>query len=257
MRLLCRLGEALALFLSALGILGSVAGVVGTWMCYQTVTEKVQTVAARLDGGLERVSTASENVRRAIEIARADVASVGNASVDLGGESEKSRRTARVLRTLILQQAGPHMDDLGGRLATLSDLAVAVASLLRSFQEFPAAPHFRLEPDQVQRRAEEVQQLSATLRRLETAIGDGDKGTGSGAVAGTTNAVDLILQRCQATVDEWQSDLDAAREDVARVKANVLGCLIDSAVAMTFLCLWFGAGQVSLFARALQWYRGA
>jgi hypothetical protein len=108
----------------------------------------------------------------------------------------------------------------------------------------------------LKRRTEKAQQLSATLRRLEAAVGEGDKETSHREVASATSQVDLVLQNCQAALDDWQSDLDAAHEDLARVKGQILGWLTYAAVAVTILCLWVGAGQVSLFARALRWCRG-
>jgi len=257
MGLLRRFGGGVVLLLSAVGIIVCVAGIVGTWMFYQRVSEKVQTISARLDVGLQRVSAANQNIRSAVAKARADVANVGQESADLGSGGEKGRRASRAIRTLIQQRAGPDIDELGGRLATLSDVSVAVSSLLESFQELPAARSLRVEPDQLQRRAEEARQLSATLRRLEAAVGDGDKETGSREVAAATSQMDLVLQNCQAAVDDWQSNLDAAREDLARVKGKILGWLTCAAVAVTLLCLWVGAGQVSLFARALWWCRSA
>jgi hypothetical protein len=255
MALLRRCCGALVLLLSAVGIICCVAGIIGTWMFYQRVSDKVQMISARLGIGLQRVSAANQNVRRAVEKARADVASVGKESADLGGGGEKSRRASRAVGTLIRQRAGPDLDDLGGRLATLSDVAVAVSSLLQSFQGLPTGRSFRVEPDQLKRRADEAQQLSATLRRLEAALGDGDKETSSREVAAATSQVDLVLQRCLSAVDDWQSDLDTAREDLARVKAEILGWLTYVAIAVTVVCLWVGAGQVSLFARALKWCR--
>jgi hypothetical protein len=256
MGLLRRLGGAVVLLLSAAGISCCAAAVIGTWMFYHRVAEKVQTISARLDDGLQRVSAANQNVRSAVAKARGDVANVGQESADLGGGGEKNRRAARALRALIQEQAGPNIDELGGRLATLSDASVAVSSLLQSFQELPSGRSLRVEPDQLKRRAEEAQQLSATLRRLGTAVGDGDKEASSREVAAVTSQVDLVLQRCLLAVDDWQSDLDAAREDLARVKGQILGWLRCAAVAVTVLCLWVGAGQVSLFAHALKWCRG-
>jgi hypothetical protein len=163
----------------------------------------------------------------------------------------------RALRAVIQQQAAPKIDDLGGRLATLSDAAVAVSSLLESIQEVPSAPRVRVEPDQLKRGADEAQRLSASLRRIEAALGDGEKGTGSREVAATTNEVDQVLEKCQVAVDGWQSDLDAASADLARVKARVVNWLTCVAIAMTVLLVWAGAGQVSLLGRALGWLKRA
>jgi hypothetical protein len=254
MRLLLRFGALMILLLSAVGIIGCASGIIGLWMFYPSVSDKAHTTLARLVVGLQRVSAANQNVRRAIERARADVATASKESADSGGGAEKGRRTSRALRTVI-QQAAPNIDDLGGRLATLSDAAAAVSSLLESFQGLPTGPRLRVEPDLLKRRADEAQQLSASLRRLEAALGDGEKGTSSQEVAARTREVDQVLEKCQVAMDSWQPDLDAALEDLARVKAQMATWLRFGAIAMTVLFVWAGAGQISLFGRALGWLK--
>jgi hypothetical protein len=256
MGLLRRLVGVVVLLLSIVGTVCCVAAIIGIWMFCQGASERVQRIADRLDAGLRRMSTANQNIQLAVGKARADVANVGKESADLGGSGKKSQRTARTIRALIQQQAGPDIDELGGRLATLSDSAIAVSSLLGSFQEVPLGQAPRIDSDQLKRRAEEARQLSSILRRLEVAVGDGDTANSRQEVAAATRKVDLVLQNCEATVDAWQSDLTAAGDDLAHVRAKVLGWLTCAAIAVTVLCLWVGAGQVSLLARALRWCGG-
>jgi hypothetical protein len=159
-----------------------------------------------------------------------------------------------VLRTVIPHQAAPNIDEVGGRLATLSDAAVAASSLLESFQELPTGPRVRVEPDLLKRRAEEVRQLSASLRRLDAALGDGEEGRSSREAA-ATNEVDHVLEKYQDAVDSWQPDLDAAREGPARVQAHVVSWQMYVAIAITVLLVWVAAGQISLFGRPLEWLK--
>jgi len=250
-----RLVGAVVLLLSTVATLSCVTGIIGIWMLSQGVSERVHRITNRLDAGLQRLSAANEDVQVAVGKARADVANVGKGSADFSGGGKKGRRAARTIRALLEQQAGPDMDELGGRLATLSDSAIAVSSLLASFQEVPLARASRIDSDQLKRRAHEARQLSSILRRLEVAVGDGDTETDRKEVGAATGEVDLFLQKCQATVDAWQSDLDATRDDLTHVKAKILGWLTCAAIAVTVLCSWVGAGQISLFAHALRWCR--
>jgi hypothetical protein len=257
MRLLRRFVAALVLLLSAAGIVCCVAGIVGIWAVFRDVSDRIGRMSDGLDAGLQRVSLAGQNAQRAVDRARADVANVSKESGDLGAKGEKGRRASRAVRALIQQQAGPNIDDVGGRLATLSDAAAAVSSLLQSFQELPLGERLRLEPEALQQRADDARQLSATLRRLEASVGDGDNEVSGQEVAAATSQVDVILRRCEEAVRNWQSDVEAAREGVARVKARVLGWLTWAAIALTALLAWVGLGQVSLFAHALRWCKGS
>jgi hypothetical protein len=251
-----RVGGAIALLLSIVGTVCCVAVIIGIWILHQGVVERVHRITERLDTGLLRVSVAGQNIQSAIGRARSDMANIDKESVDLG-RGEKSRRASRAIRTLLQQKAGPDLDDLSGRLATLSDAVAAVTSLLESLQELSARRLSRVEPDRWVLPTDEARQLSATVRRLEAVIGDGEKEASQADVAGATSEVDAILQRCQGAVENWQSDLTSARADLARVKGEIPGWITYAAIAATALCLWMGAGQISLFGRALRWARGA
>jgi hypothetical protein len=247
----------MVLLLSTVGVLCCVTGAIGVWIFHQRASQRVQNITARLDSGLERASVANQSAQGAVGKARAEVARVGKESTDLSGSGERNRGASRALRTLIQQQVGPNLNNLSGRLATLSDAAVAVATLLQNFQELATSRTGRIKPEQFERWGDEAQQLSGTLRRLEAVVSNGEKATTSREVGATTSAVDLILQQCQARLDVWQSELEAAREEVQDVKAEILGWLTPAAIVATLLCLWVAAGQISLFVHALRWYRGA
>jgi hypothetical protein len=241
------------LLLATLGTVGCVAASVGIWVAYAHVAQRVQRLADRLDTGRERAAAASQKVQLAVAKARADVADVRRESADLGAGGEKSRRAARATRALVQQQLRPDADSLGGRLATLSDAAAAASSLLESIQELPLGPAPRIDPEQLQCREEQAQELSTVLRRLEATVGDGDKETSSQEVAVATGQVDRVLEQCAETLADWQAEVDGARAGLARGNARVGGWLLGAAVVGTFLFLWAGAGQVCLFARGMRW----
>src|SRR5262245_38216519 len=113
MRFLRRLPGVIVLLLSGIGMFCWVAGIVGIWRFYQNASARVQKIAAGLDVGLQRAAAATQNVRRAVGKARAEVAEVGKESADLAGGGEKGRRASRALQTLIRQQVGPSIGDLG------------------------------------------------------------------------------------------------------------------------------------------------
>jgi hypothetical protein len=253
MRLLRRVVGVVVLLLSTVGIICCVAGIIGTWLTYHVLVESTQRIAERLDAGLERVSVANQNVREALTRAREDVANVNKESADLAAGGEKSRRASRAVRGLIQQKAGPDLDEFGGRLATLSEAAVAVSSLLQSVQEMPIGESIHVDPELLRLRAAEAYQLSATLRRLEPASGEGIGEIRSEDATDATRRVDLALSHCEEALNRWQSDLADARASVARVKERVLGWLQWTAIGLTVLLVWAGMGQLSLFGRAIRW----
>jgi hypothetical protein len=256
MKIIRRLAGLIATLISGVGIIICGAGIVGTWTCHHRVTEKVNAIWGKLDGGLERVSTASQNVRRASERARAELASVRTESAGLDGDREAKRRSALAVHALLQRKVGPNIDELGGRLGTLADTATAASSLLQTFQEVPLGRSSVIDPDELTRRAGEAQRLSAILQRLDDAVGDGDRLVGSIDVKSATSEVDLVLQRCQRAVEEWQTSVDLTRQRLGDLKEKIVGWLTWAAIVVTVLVAWVGAGQISLFAHGVKWCRG-
>jgi hypothetical protein len=241
---------AVVLALSSLGVVCCATGAVGVWVARRELSRRAETLDARVAVALERSSAANEGVRRALEKARADVRRVSKESAGLVPQPKENRRAAGLLRKQILSQVGPHIDDLGGQLATSSAAATAVASLLQSLQELPLGDAGPI----LGRAADQASQLSAALRKLQAAIGEGDEAAGR-EVAAAAAEMDRVLQKCQATTEDWQSDLDAARERQARLRARLPGWLVLGAVAVTALGAWVGVSQVSLAAHAWKWLR--
>jgi hypothetical protein len=255
MKFFVRILGAFFLVLSTVGTVCCAAGIIGIWIGRPAAAQRIEKIDARLGAGIQRASSATREVQRALQKARADVDRVGKESAGLGTDPTKDRAKVGLLRNMIDRQLGPNINNLGGRLAVLSDASVAAASLLRSVQELPLARAGRIDPDKLERATEQAVQLSAALQKLHTTIGEGDKTLGEREVASAANGVDLMLQRCQETVDDWQSHLDAAHEDLAYFEAHVGSWLTLATIAGTVLCAWISVGQISLFAHAWKWFR--
>jgi hypothetical protein len=251
-----RLTGLVTVLLSAIGAIGCIAVAVGVWVVYQGVAERVQRVSDKLDVALKQVATATDTVQRVLGKARADLAQVTKESGNLDAGGDKSKLAARTVRALLREQTEPTLDELGGRLATMADAAVVVSSLLQSLEDLPVAQQFGLDPEQLKQRANDAQRLSGILRRLEGAIGDGDK-EGARQVAAAARDVNAVLEDCSAAVGNWQSELSTARARLAQVKADVLGWMIYAAIGLSVLALWMAAGQVCLLSRGLRWCRSS
>ncbi len=257
MSLLRRFVGTLVALLSTVGIVCCVAGIVGIWMFHQSVSAKVENITARLDGGLQRVSIANQNLQRALEQARSSMGKVSKESTALGSGEEKNRRARSTLRNLVLQQVGPNINNLGVQLATFSDAAAAVSSLLGSFQELPLGKTSFTKFDKMEDWRVQTAQLADTLERLETVVGDGNKESSGQEIAAASSAVDLALQRCQQKVADWQSGIEAAREGLQFVKTGIFGWVTPAAIVVTLFCAWVAVGQISVFALALPWCKAS
>jgi hypothetical protein len=245
----------LVLLLSIICFIGCVAGIVGIWIARQDLSERTRKIASLVEVGLGRASAANQDVGRALEKARDDVAKVNQEIVRRDGD-EKDRRPPGILRRLVWQEVGPKLNDLGGRLVISSDAAVMVSSLPQSLMDSRLTQTGRINPQTLERLTNRSSQLSASLQKLQAMVGDGDGAVADKEVTPAARDVDLLLRNCQTTVDEWQSDLDTARQELPYLEAEILGWITLVAIVATVVCSWVALSQISLFAHALKWCRG-
>jgi hypothetical protein len=257
MRFLRRFVAVLVMILSTVVFIGCIAGMIGVWIARQRASEKVQDLSARIDVGLQRASAADREAQRALEKARDNLATVNRESANLSGGNEQNRLTTSLIRGVIQGQAGPRINEGYGRLAMFSDTAVVVASLLQSFQESPLGTDRQIDPEKLDQLSGQAAQLSAAFQKLRGVVGEGDTPASEKDVVDATREVDRILQRCLTVMSDIRSDLDAAREDLPRIKAKILGWMLLAAIVVTVVCAWVAVSQVSLFAHGWKWFWGA
>jgi hypothetical protein len=256
MRWLRRLVGAIVLVLSAVGIVACLAAAVGVWWFEREAGQKVETISGRLEAGVGRLSSANQDVRRALEKARADVDQMNKQAAAVRGDREGDRAANRLVRRLIQEQVGSQLNNLDGRLATVADASVAVTSLLRSLQELPAGQSAGIKPEDLESAAQRSTELSAALKTLQDRVAQGEDAAAAREVADAAKEVEAVLERCEATVADWQSHLNAAQEELPRLKARVLRWLLLGSVVVTVLAAWFTLAQGSLFVHAWKWCRG-
>ncbi len=254
MSLLRRLLATAAIVLCTATVAACVGVVVGMWTVGRQVSGRVHHAFDRLEVALQRASAANRSVRRVLAQALADVEAQPDGQ-PAGAPGARGRRESSALRALAQRRVARDIGELRGRLDTLADAAVAAASLLQGTQEIAEDRRGRAEVGRLERWAAEAGQLAVTLQRLEAAVGDGPPAAGGREPAEPAGAVELALQRCQAKLDAWQTDLDAAGAGLQEWEATTAGWLRHAAIALTLLCAWVAAGQVSLFAHAVGWLR--
>jgi hypothetical protein len=255
MVLLRRLSAVIVLFFSFVGILCCALVIAGIWIGQQKASQKIQAVSDRIDAGLQRASAANQNVRSALDKALADMRSVDEKAVEVRTGGEKGARAVRAVRTIVQQKAAPEVDDLGGRLDTLADAAAVASSLLQTVREVAPVRGIPIDADQLRQRSGDAQRASVVLHRLENVLDDENQQPNSDDITNATSQVELALQKCQETVNQWQEQIDSIREDLANITRKTIAWLAFAAVATTAIFAWIGLGQICLFARGLRWLR--
>jgi hypothetical protein len=126
---------------------------------------------------------------------------------------------------------------------------------LQRIEESPLGKSGQIDPDQLARSTGLAAVLPGAIQKIQKTIG-ADEGTVAEDVANATKELDLLLQRCQSTVEDWQTDLETAHEKQAFLEARVPTWLTLGSVGVTVLSVWFTFCQISLLVHAWKWFRG-
>jgi hypothetical protein len=101
--------------------------------------------------------------------------------------------------------------------------------------------------------AQRLDTISTGIDDMKTAVSDADfEGTKVQNAAATTSD---NLRSLESALTTWQSRIDATQDATRSVTTNVPRWIDLSSIAVSFLAILFGAGQVALFVSAWNWFQ--
>lgn len=243
------------MILAAVMLIACFVGIFQVWAYRQKAINLIQEVSQKLEGGIQRATAAGKNVQSALDLARANVAAVNQQSSKRNDNGEMNRFEADILRGMIQRQVGPSINDLGGRLAVMSDAAIAVSSLLRNLHFAPTSDFGRIDDSRQTQWANQASLLAVKLQQLQGVVGNGDRQATDKDITDATREVELVLQLCQSTLADWLSELAEASARLPIAKSETMYWLHAGAIIITIVCVWVAISQVSLFVHGWGWLR--
>jgi len=251
-----RVAGALLLLLGLVGLLGSVAGIVGSWIGYQRTSAALERAAVRVDGLFDRSTHLLDTVQSALVKARTEL--------DAHEEAEKAAVTApskdsflrRQTARKATQDIAPELRDSRRTLSQVTDVAIVVNSLLEGEKELDigAAPLDPAQVDEVSARLttliEKAESLQVRLARVEPDAAEPDdlKAEASQAREAVTRLIELVNQARERVL--------TGKQKVADLHTRTQFWLFWGTVALTVLLVWIGLGQWCLMVQGWRWLFG-
>ena len=248
---------AMVLLLSAVGIVCCSAGIVGIWMFHQTESRS-EDYHRPIDDGLQSACRSlARNASAALD-KPARVWTTWKKAVPPLGVAARQRTVSQPALS------GSWSSSRSDAISTTSVCGWPrcrrwprrVSSSLQSFQESPPGQTGHIHRYKLEGRDGPGGDSPLPFRPLEVVAGDGNKESSEREVAAASSAVSLALQKCQAKVDDWQSQLETARQELQHARTEILRWFTPAMIAVAFACAWVAVGQVCLFGHALHWLRG-
>jgi hypothetical protein len=255
--ILKRILVAIAILIAAIGLVLSVAGLVGLWGARGLANNAVTALSTALNSKLGAVDQALARVNAGADQGRQALARVNNAASKLGDRIEQGSPALNALAGAVHDDLGPKVADTRAQAATLRDGVVAVNATLETLNRLPFIDLPTL-TDELSAVSERVQAAQNDAQDLRAAIAEARAGASANFVAAVTAQtikIDNGLAQIQATVARQQATLAQRQQQVTDLSNTLLSAINLIVILLTVLFLVFVAGQVLLIYVCWQYVR--
>jgi hypothetical protein len=261
MKILKRIVAVAVMVLSVLMVILFLAGIVGTWIASNAVTDatgqvlsSVGTVLGRTEQALTRLDTALGNARDRVDAFDESVATAGERFVE-----------NPVILTAISEKLdlgiGPAVDEVRGTVQTIRETALAAQSTVQALNALPFVSIGSSvgEEGRLQKLSDGVASLTESVQQIRDGV-RGAKAEASTAVAGVlsraTSKLDAGLADIETAVSGYGAQVSALRTRVSDLKAALAFWLDVAAVVISLFLLWLIFAHVVTFVFGLSLWKG-
>lgn len=253
-----RVLAGLTVFICALVLLLSVAGIVGTWVGGRAATD----AAVQLFDGVDRAAGAARiliaQVNTQVGQVRDQLNTVKSATDQL---SQNVNDKGLVLTLIPPETDSQLLASVRGVVEAVATVREGVASALDLYRALNALPFVRLpQPDPTSWGAvgDAVLTLQTAVQTLTTTV-DEFRSTAAGSISRVTDAVATVDERLNNTVtllNRADAELAAAQAQIARLRQTLPTAITVISVVFTLLALWVAYTQIVVMRGAWPRVRG-
>lgn len=254
----------LIIVIAALVLIGSIAGIVGTWWLHNTATDATNQAFSTIDTAVGVVNSGVSSATALVQQGRAEVQQVESTITTVGANIEENSPLLTAMSDRINQRLEPTV----GQIRSVLTPVVSTIQAVRALVDFVnALPFVRETPpavekletllNQLDQTAADVRQLGETIRITVVESKNELTEQTVNALTTITTRVDDRLAETEATVTEAQAELVALQQRLATTRSQLLMAYNLAAVVLTLLLIWTIYSQFVLIRYQRQLLRNA
>jgi chromosome segregation ATPase len=252
-----RVLSGIGMTLAVIGIVISLAMIVGIWSGRGAVSSELASISAGIDGRLQRVDAALDHLTNRLETAQGRVNEASANAMQLGQGSTADGPIVDALGEKADQLADDYADMRESFVIAREGIIDARERLDWLRQQFPMLPIPQLSGDQLQALEQRLGDLNASLAqlRIELSTRQGPVAQIRDRVIAALNNVSTGIGEVASQVSAAEARVDGARTSLAETQAAVERWATAGAVVASLLCLYGVLLNLSLFVVARAWFR--
>ena len=253
----------LIMVVAVLVIIGSIAGIAGTWWLHNTVTDVTLRAFSIVDTAVGVVDIGASRANDLVQRGRSEVQQVESTIVAVGANIEENNPLLTALSNRIGERLAPTVEQIRTVLTPVTGTVRAVRALVDFVNAIPfiretppAVDDLETALNRLDETAADVRQINDTIRSTVTGTADRLTNESVNTLTGLTGRVDSRLAETQASVEAVQAEIKALQERLAAQRARLLLIYNLVAIALTLVMLWVIYSQFVVIRHQRQLLRG-
>ncbi len=234
----------------AAGLVACALGVVGCWVLYAELTARTDRVFGRAEGALGGLRGYLGQVRDRLRQTEQDLDAVRRREEELADRPPADRDKRRALSRTAAEGVALHLGDTRRKLVTATEVALVADGFLDALAELPLGERVGVDAGRLRGASDQLSDLIGQADKMALLLAGSAPGVTHDGAADQSARIAESLGRVVAAVDEGATRADDARERVEAWHARVTRWLMGTAVAVTGVLAWAGAGQLCLLMHA-------
>ena len=255
MRVYKRLLAGLALLLSAVVLLLSLAVGVGVWIVRQPVTAKATHVFERVEAALDVAGQGLDQVKTSVTRAAVRLSSV---RVEQKKHLTEQPRTADMARQFLArtvqQTIAPDINNAHEKLHTVAEATVVVNTMLEDLGNFRFLSATGLDVGRLAEINSDLSLVESSTWELLRLLGEPGSAARADAAA-RSSQVESTLQTVRGLIDEYEPQLTQVRQQTEALKSRTLPWITTASILISVVCTWVALSQVNFMFQAWSWWR--
>lgn len=235
----------LIIVIAVLVMIGSIAGIVGTWWLRNSATNATNQAFSTIDTAVGVVNAGASRANALVQQGRAEVQQVESTITTVGANIQENSPLLTAMSDRINQRLEPTVNQIRSVLTPV----VSTIQSVRALVDFVnALPFIRETPPAVEKldalltqldqTAADVRQVGETIRITVVESKNELTEQTVNALTTITTRVDNRLAETEATVTEAQAELVALQQRLATIRSQLLMIYNLAAVVLTLLLIW-------------------
>jgi len=236
------------IILSILGILMAVAGIGGSWIINNRLTEGILSLLAAIQTTLQQGEAALSQISDELQTVIDRINTIQDTAVQLGESAEENAPVIAELSRLVDEELVPRIDRVRETLRSIRESLVAINNVLITLNTLPGIELPTL-TDELQSASDRLGELRQAVQEERTAIAEFRTGVVEEVVGRFIARTDTLLDRAasiKTNVDNYKGQIVRLRSGVETLQSKVPVWIDWSTAAATLVILWFVLAQAAL-----------